>query len=188
MEKRLKRELQCPVCDKIPTIIPIPTCSMGHIVCMDCKDKIPINRQTRNKPCPICRSPLEENTSYVAGSVISLLPDIPCSFKNSGCSFEGSIEDHKTHTSACMFRMVECLVCLEEFMRKDFPSHNDKNCFLTSLTNTFNFPGRNSLYLIDVNTEEEHLEVMVEAYYVNNARRTMDDDGIDYVGFNFLKS
>merc|ERR1712142_1328896 len=186
IEKTLKRELQCPVCNNIPTIIPIPTCSMGHIVCMDCKEKISINRLTRNKPCPICRSPLEENTSYVAGSVISLLPDIPCSFKNSGCSFEGSIEDHKAHTFACKFKMVECLVCQEECMRKDFPSHNNKNCFQTSPNNTFNFPNRNSLYLIEVNTEEGLLEVLVEACYVNNAMLRMDDDGIDYVGFNFF--
>jgi len=186
IEKKLKRELQCPVCDNIPTTIPIPTCSMGHIVCIECKDKIPINRLTRNKPCPICRSPLEEHTSYVAGSVISLLSDIPCSFKNSGCSFEGSIEDHKAHSFACKFKMVECLVCQEECMRKDFPSHNNKECFLTSPNNTFNFPNRNSLYMIEVNTEEGLLEVLSEACYVNNAMLRMDDDGIDYVGFNFF--
>ena len=30
MSKKLKREMQCPVCDQIPTSIPIPACSMGH--------------------------------------------------------------------------------------------------------------------------------------------------------------
>ena len=33
MVKKLKREMQCPVCEQIPTSIPIPACSMGHIVC-----------------------------------------------------------------------------------------------------------------------------------------------------------
>ena len=32
MVKKLKRELQCPVCYQIPTSIPIPACTMGHIV------------------------------------------------------------------------------------------------------------------------------------------------------------
>ena len=30
--KKLKREMQCPVCDQIPTSIPIPACSRGGIV------------------------------------------------------------------------------------------------------------------------------------------------------------
>ena len=189
MEKKLKRELQCPVCDKIPTSLPIQTCSKGHILCTDCKNKIPFNGG--RQPCPICRSPLpyghDDSNSHVVGSLISLLSDIPCSFKDSGCSFEGSIEDHKAHRYACKFRLVvQCGHCLEECMIKDFVAHNSRNCFLTSPTNTFNFPGRNSLYLIEVDTEEGLLEVLVEASYVNNARLRKDDNGIDYVGFNFF--
>jgi len=183
LDKKLKRELQCPVCDKIPTILPIPTCSKGHIVCRDCKDKIPINRQTGRIPCPICRSPLDENTNHVVGSVISLLSDIPCSFKDSGCSFEGNIEDHKAHEHVCKFRMVKCFMCLEECMRKDFLSHNNKNCFLTSPDNTFNFQCTYDtyIYLVQVNTEEELLEVFVEAYYDR-----MGVGDINYVGFNLF--
>ena len=44
MLERLKREMQCPVCDQIPTSIPIPACPMGHIVCTEYKDKIPMSR------------------------------------------------------------------------------------------------------------------------------------------------
>ena len=181
MLERLKREMQCPVCDQIPTSIPIPACPMGHIVCTECKDKIPISRQIRDKPCPICRSPLDENISYIAGKVISLIEDIPCSFKNSGCSFEGSLEDLKAHGEVCMFKMVFCFVCEEECTRKDFPTHNNKDCFLKTPSNTFRFPDRSSLYLVQVNPEEE---ILVEACYVNNARIRMDEEGIDYVGFN----
>jgi len=194
--KKLKSEMQCPVCDQIPTSIPIPACSMGHIVCKQCKEKILtfriIDQITTDSsssrtlssdiPCPICRSPLE-NTSYVAGKVISLFLDIPCSNKNSGCSFEGSLEDIKTHSKDCMFNMVFCFVCEENCTRKDFPSHNNKDCFLKSPSNTFRFPDRDSLYLIQLNREEE---ILVEACYVNDAGMRMDENEIDLVGFTFF--
>jgi len=187
IEEKVKRELQCPVCDKIPTTLPIPTCSMGHIVCRDCKNKI--NLEIGRKPCPICRSPLphdrDDSNSHVVGSLISLLSDIPCSFKDNGCSFEGSIEDHKAHRYACKFRMVECLNCFEECTLKDFVAHNSRNCFLTSPTNTFNFPERNSLYLVQVNTEEELLEVVVEAVEAVEVDDAAINGKIDFFWFNF---
>ena len=79
--------------------------------------------------------------------------------------------------------MVFCFVCEEECMRKDFASHNNKDCFLKSPSNTFRFPGRSSLYLVQVNPDEE---ILVEASYVDNARMRMDEEGIDYVGFNIF--
>merc|ERR1712215_616463 len=45
MIKKLKREMQCHVCDQSSISIPIPACPMGHIVCTECKDKIPFSRQ-----------------------------------------------------------------------------------------------------------------------------------------------
>merc|ERR1712042_384450 len=128
---------------------------MGHIVCIDCKKRY----LGISHPCPVCRSPLPrgDSTSYIVGSLISILSDIPCSFKDSGCNFEGRFEDLKTHGYACKFGMVECVWCHEECMRKDFLSHNNKNCFLTSPNNTFKFPSRNNheeyiFYLVQVNT------------------------------------
>ena len=82
-----------------------------------------------------------------------------------------------------MFKMVTCFVCEEECRRKDFPSHNNKACFLKTPSNTFRFPDKSSLYLVEVNPGEE---ILVEAWYVNNARRRMDEEGIDYVGFNIF--
>ena len=118
MEKKLKLELKCPVCDKIPNSIPIPTCTKGHILCMECKSKIPFNIRMNDKPCPTCRSPLADNTNHMATSVINMFSDIPCTFKDNGCTFEGSIDDFKTHI--CQFRRVHCLVCSEECIMKDF--------------------------------------------------------------------
>ena len=138
MEKKLKLELECPVCDKIPNSIPIPTCTKGHILCMECKSKIPFNRRMNDKPCPTCRSPLADNTNHMATSVISMFSDIPCTFKDNGCTFEGSIDDFKTHI--CQFRRVHCLVCSEECIMKDFLLHNNQKCFVKEPNNIFTFP------------------------------------------------
>jgi hypothetical protein len=44
--RNLKKELQCPVCDLIPSSLPIPCCPSGHILCKECKKKI-VNSDTR---------------------------------------------------------------------------------------------------------------------------------------------
>jgi hypothetical protein len=111
MVKKLKRELQCTVCHQIPTSIPIPSCPMGHILCRECKEKIVYSRLIRGKPCPLCRSPLDRNTSYLASTLISFFSDIPCSYKNSGCDFQGNLENLKTHLY--QFKIVECYVLLK---------------------------------------------------------------------------
>ena len=151
---------------------------------MECKDKSPDIRMytsasRRDTFCPICLDPMDDNISYIAGTVLSLMKDIPCSFKNSGCTFEGSLEDHKAHGDVCMFKMVFCFVCQEECTRKDFPSHNNRDCFLKNPTNTFRFPDKDGFYLVQGNTGEE---VLVEAIVVNAS----DETEIDYVVFDFF--
>ena len=176
MVKKLKRELQCTVCDQIPTSIPIPSCPMGHILCKECKEKIVYSRLIRDKPCPVCRSPLDRNTSYLASTLLSFFSDIPCSYKNSGCNFQGGMDDLKAHI--CQFKIVECYVCDQECMGKDFFNHNNKDCFLKDVTNTFDFPSRSGLYLVKGGFTLQ--EVLVDVWYVNND----DEDGVNYVGFN----
>ena len=50
----LREDLECPVCLKIPTDIPIYQCDSGHIHCKDCHTKI--------RECPICRKRLRGDT------------------------------------------------------------------------------------------------------------------------------
>ena len=177
MLRKLKKELQCPVCDQIPSSLPIPTCPSGHIVCKECKEKIVYNRELRDKPCPVCRAPLGWNTSYLAGTLISSFTDISCSNRFMGCIFQGNLDEIKDHL--CQFQMVTCFICDDECMAKDFFNHNSKDCFLKDIRNTFTFPTRSCLYLAQGGFQQE---VLVDVWYVKKE----DDDersGIDYVGF-----
>ena len=175
--KKFKKELQCPVCDQIPASLPIPCCPSGHILCKECKENIVFNWEMRDKPCPVCRTPLGRNTSYLAGTLISSFTDIPCSNKIRGCSFQGTLDEIKTHL--CQFKMIACFVCDEECLRKDFFSHNNKDCFLKDVGNTFSFPTESCFYLIREGPTQQ--EVLVEAGYDRN-----EDDSrmaYAYVGF-----
>ena len=60
----LKDILECPVCLKIPTEIPIFQCNAGHIHCKECRPNL-----TR---CPMCRLELkEENRSLMTEKILS---------------------------------------------------------------------------------------------------------------------
>ena len=187
----LKKELQCPVCDQIPNSLPIPCCPSGHILCKDCKKKIVPNGTFGEKRCPVCRISLgRNNTSYLAGSLISSLTDIPCSNKISGCSFQGTLDEIKDHL--CLFKMLFCHVCEEEFMRKDFITHNTTkikedaspsekaDCFLKDDENSFNFPTQCCFYMVGGRTSEE--EVLVEACNVEDLEEY--EDGDKMMGFS----
>ena len=126
-----------------------------------------------DKPCPVFRSPLAENTNHVACSVISLLSDISCSYKNDGCLFEGSIDELKTHI--CGFKMVDCPVCYEESMTRSFHLHN-MDCFMKDANNIFSFPTASRLYLIK--NELTDKEILVDAWYC-------DEDEEDEVRIGF---
>ena len=172
LAKKIRKELQCPVCDQIPSSLPIPCCSSGHILCKECKQKIVYNREIGDKPCPVCRSPLGRTTSYLACTLISSFSDIPCSNKISGCSFEGTLDEVKSHL--CLLEIVSCFVCGEDCMRKDFFLHNSKNCFIIKdAGKTIDFPTEDCFYMIQDSLTEK--EVLVQVFYVKN----QEDDELD---------
>ena len=176
--KKLKQELQCPVCDQIPSSLPIPCCPSGHILCKECKQRIPFNRRIGDQPCPVCRSPLDGNTSYLAGTLISTFTDIPCSNKVSGCSFKGTLEDIKDH-HPCEFKMVVCFVCHAKCTRKDFFNHNNQDCFLKDAMNTFSFPTKKCFYLVQDNKTGQN--VLVDVWFAGKADEDGDEDEYENV-------
>ena len=78
--------------------------------------------------------------------------------------------------------MIECQICVEECMRKDFFSHNNKDCFLKDAENIFCFPIKSCFYLIQEGPTQQ--EVLVEVSYVKN-----EDENwmIDCVGFTVFE-
>ena len=180
--RNLKKELQCPVCYHIPSSLPIPCCPSGHILCKECKKKIVSNGRLGEKPCPVCRSPLgKNNTSYLAGTLISSFTDIPCPNKILGCSFLGTLDGIKTHP--CQFRMVFCYVCRrEDCMRKDFYIHNNMDCFHKDVGNNFSFPTKSCFFLVQGDFAK--YEVLVKARCRENFADEDDESEIDIFGFS----
>ena len=175
----LKKELQCPVCDEIPNSLPISCCPSGHILCKVCKTKI-VSGRFGDKPCPVCRSPLGNNTSYLAATIISSFTDIPCPNKILGCSFLGTLDGIKTHP--CQFRMVLCSVCLrEDCMRKDFYIHNNMDCFHKDDGNNFSFPTKSCFFLVQGDFAKD--EVLVKARFKEIYYDEDDEPFIDIFRF-----
>ena len=146
--KKLKLELECPVCHHIPTKLPIPCCPSGHILCQECLDKIREDEWFSTNPCPVCRTSIGSNTNSLAASLITFIPDISCPNNLLGCSFLGSADEinkHKAHH--CLFEETKCFVCSEEMYRKDFYQHNHQNCFRKDVTNRFN-PTKSCFFLV----------------------------------------
>ena len=133
---KLTEDLACPVCDNIPIKMPIPCCPSGHIICSRCLKRI----NGTDKPCPICSTPIGKNTSYLAESIITSLTDIPCTNKMHGCCFQGSLTEINNHRNLCQFETVECWVCFEQCLFKDFFKHNSTDCFRKDISNRFKIP------------------------------------------------
>ena len=153
--ERIKLELECPVCHEIPIKLPIPCCPEGHLLCHGCKDSIvKINQEDWNEwddeeylpLCPICRTEIGENFSVLASSLVSILDNIPCSKKLSGCSFTGTLDQLKNHR--CLYQLVSCLVCDKKVRRIAFFGHNSGKCLLTDDNNKFSYPDSDRYLLV----------------------------------------
>ena len=111
----LQDELECPVCYKIPTSIPIFQCQQGHIHCGDCHPKL--------TTCPICRTNLNTKTrSLLAEKLLAKIP-LDCPFN--GCNETLYLESFNRHKINCLFQMVKCpvLTCNQEFVVNDIMNH-----------------------------------------------------------------
>eukprot|EP00088_Acartia_fossae_P062336 TRINITY_DN751_c0_g1_i20.p1 TRINITY_DN751_c0_g1~~TRINITY_DN751_c0_g1_i20.p1 ORF type:complete len:364 (-),score=62.00 TRINITY_DN751_c0_g1_i20:504-1526(-) len=61
-KESLEELVTCPVCFELPETLPVPCCRKGHIICAGCRRKVTC--------CPMCRSPLDDNVSQIAGDLI----------------------------------------------------------------------------------------------------------------------
>ena len=98
--KRIRSELECPVCFNIPRELPIPSCHSGHFVCRPCKKRV--------RDCPTCRKPMPAHmTNSVVGALIEQV-EHKCKYSDQGCEVKMMLKDLVTHEKECPKRTFKC--------------------------------------------------------------------------------
>ena len=73
VEGELRDTVRCPVCLRLPRLLPIPVCPNGHVVCQDCdtqlrtEDGYLYHYSDIYYTCPTCRTRMSGGTSVIAG-------------------------------------------------------------------------------------------------------------------------
>lgn len=92
-------ELICPICADVLEE-PVQSCGCEHAFCSACIDKWMLEKQI----CPVDRSDLMRGhlvpVSRLMRNMLSRLK-IKCTFADSGCAQELSLEDFRTHVASC---------------------------------------------------------------------------------------
>ena len=91
-------ELECPVCLLIPREGPVGACSVGHIVCKNCK----VNLDS----CPTCRRKFD-GTNAIVNKMIEEVTH-SCKFNQFGCKIKQHLNELVEHESKCPERTVKC--------------------------------------------------------------------------------
>ena len=110
-------EFECPVCLLIPREVPIPACSVGHIVCQSCRVNV--------TDCPTCRRQMpEDGTNTLANKLIEKIQH-PCKYKQFGCQVKNTLKDIRKHEDNCLNRTIKCpyLECESEVQIRKFHDH-----------------------------------------------------------------
>eukprot|EP01083_Nonionella_stella_P070420 188385_1 len=104
-----RSHLECPVCLESFNS-KIYQCCEGHVVCEECKIKIP-----SPKKCPSCRKPLGDIRNRVLEDLVkdALLP---CRNEPRGCKVVLSLDKRLVHEKDCKFSLYRC----------PHPDHHDK--------------------------------------------------------------
>lgn len=85
---------KCPICTENFFTKQISQCKNGHVICIDCFEKID------SKKCPQCRQSLNSR-SLVLEKLMEIHP-ISCQFQ--GCRMKVLPEDYQRHLKVCKFR------------------------------------------------------------------------------------
>lgn len=94
-------QLECPVCTEL-ILPPVHQCSAGHVLCADCKTKLPTPPK-----CPKCR---DENGfgRNLALEQLAANISLPCLYAEGGCCDTVKYAQFKEHKENCDFRPVAC--------------------------------------------------------------------------------
>jgi hypothetical protein len=67
-EEYIRDLLECPVCIEILKSVPVYQCANGHVICMDCIEKL--------NNCPICRNDSELRRNLKLENIVQRLEGI----------------------------------------------------------------------------------------------------------------
>ena len=169
----------CPICmDMLRG--EIFQCADGHIICSDCKSKLPGGQ--RSPACPTCRVQLGDIRNRAMEDMIGRMR-MPCRFHDKGCAVAGVKSELSRHELECECNpeMRPCPLlscshrCKPEQMvshlkdshrinvdpaRPDHPANKTVSLFGSGRNTTFwrisRSPGR-EIYVIDLETKGENL-------------------------------
>ena len=119
------KDIECPVCLRIPRSSPVFQCENGHIVCNECHPKLVI--------CSVCRIPLGKIRSRISEMVLVKLPSA-CKFRHvahiqlTQCK-QTAVIFQKCQQSAVIFQKCQqTAVILSELVTGHGPKLSDQGC------------------------------------------------------------
>ncbi|XP_065885284.1 TNF receptor-associated factor 4-like [Dysidea avara] len=117
----------CNICH-LPSRDPYLTTCCGHVLCNSCLD----NSKRVSVVCPVCRA--EEFMAYINKQLDRELKSlhVMCSNKESGCEWQGVLNDIKYHLEnidGCLYENVKCFnQCGEILQRRYLINHVEAEC------------------------------------------------------------
>ena len=120
LQEEIQNLIECPVCMQVPRESPIFQCENGHLVCKNCKPRLP--------HCPQCRIFVGHTRNLLAEKLISKIKH-KCKFAENGCGTEKIWEFLPIHETNCPYRTIPCLFkgCSESMMVNKFNAHFAKH-------------------------------------------------------------
>ena len=127
-------QVECPVCLCVLSKPHIVNCNCGSHFCETCIKPIKADR----KPCPLCKGTF---TTILLDRKHQRMIDgflVYCSFKESGCEWEGSLKNATEHLNVrdtddckkfgCPYVKLECSHCHNKFERRHILNHEKSEC------------------------------------------------------------
>ena len=97
--------IQCPICFD-PMLSEIFTCSNGHSICNQCKDRL--NSET----CPSCKENYNCCNKKINRNLtleyLIFNTMLPCKYKHNGCPVSTIGHQRKQHLKTCKYRSIQC--------------------------------------------------------------------------------
>eukprot|EP01083_Nonionella_stella_P269682 912687_1 len=93
---------ECPICNVSMYNGPILQCPEGHVICQECKGKLP-----RSKQCPQCRKKIGNIRNRALEGMAEKMP-MPCKNKKLGCQLIVLPAERIDHGEQCKFAPIQC--------------------------------------------------------------------------------